>query len=320
MAEKLSEEWNRIIHRIGRERNSIMRTVERTASLLKHNAKTFAFYCLPIAFLLVTVGESTVPAEKVSPLDILFPYEWVGNIDRVDFNEPSGIVFHPQRGTLFVVGDNGDICEIQTDGTLVKQKRIRSGDFEGITCDPSAGLLYIAVEGEEKIIQMDPEDFGVLREFAIDRIFQGKTVLKAGGSGIEAIAFVPDANHPEGGTFYVSNQAFDLSNMEDPSAIFEVEVPLKSGPAGDTTAKIIKHFALGLIDLSGLHYDSVNDRLCVISDATNTFFEITKVGKILRSYAFPGNDQEGITVDGEGFLYIAQDSGGIIKVKWNGQR
>ena len=50
------------------------------------------------------------------------------------------------------------------------------------------------------------------------------------------------------------------------------------------------------------------------------FFEITRVGEILSAYAFPGNDQEGITVDGEGFLYIAQDSGGIIKLKWDRER
>ncbi len=40
----------------------------------------------------------------------------------------------------------------------VKQKRICDADFEGITCDPATGLLYIAVEGEEKIIEMDPGD------------------------------------------------------------------------------------------------------------------------------------------------------------------
>jgi uncharacterized protein YjiK len=293
-----------------------MRTIEYAARLIKDYAKRFY---LPVAFLLATFGGNAVSTEGMSPFDILFPHQWVGNIDRVDFNEPSGIVFHSQRGTLFVVGDNGDICEIQRDGILVKQKRISTADFEGITCDPSTGLLYIAVEGEEKIIEIDPEDLGVLREFAIDRAFQEKTVLKAGGSGIEAIAFVPDADHPEGGTFYVTNQAFDLNDMEDPSAIFQIEVPLKTGSAGDSTAKIIRYFTLEVIDLSGLHYDSVHGQLCVISDATNTFFQITKAGKILRSYAFPGNDQEGITVDSEGFLYIAQDSGGIIKVKWNRQ-
>jgi len=38
------------------------------------------------------------------------------------------LVFYHQRGTLFVVGDEGDICEIQKDGTLVKQKRIKGDD------------------------------------------------------------------------------------------------------------------------------------------------------------------------------------------------
>lgn len=72
-----------------------------------------------------------------------------GNIDRVGFKEPSGICFHPARETLFVVGDRGHVGEMQTDGTLVRERRIRKADFEGITCNPGTGLLYIAVEGEE---------------------------------------------------------------------------------------------------------------------------------------------------------------------------
>jgi uncharacterized protein YjiK len=145
-------------------------------------------------------------------------------------------------------------------------------------------------------------------------------VLKAEGPGIEAITFVPDSHHPEGGTFYVANQGYDLNSTEDPSAIFEVEIPLKRGSAADSTAKIIRFFTLGVVDLSGLHYNKANDRLYVISDATNTFFEITKAGYVVRSYALPGDNQEGITVDGEGFVYITQDSGGIIKFQWNRER
>jgi DNA-binding beta-propeller fold protein YncE len=287
---------------------------------MRTEAKRCVLYCLLIALLWVILGKRAISSEKLDVLNILFPYQWVGNIDQVNFNEPSGIVFHPWRGTLFVVGDEGDICEIQRDGTFVKQKRIRQADFEGITCDPATGLLYIAVEGEERVVEIDPEDFRVLREFSIDRTFQGKMVLKAGGAGIEAMTFVPDSHHPDGGTFYVANQGFDLNSTEDPSAIFEIEIPLKSDSAGDSTAKIVRFFTLGVIDLSGLHYDRVNDRLYVISDATNTFFEITKAGHIVRSYAFPGDNQEGITVDEEGFVYIAQDSGGIIKLQWNRER
>ena len=273
---------------------------------------------IPLALFLTMLSGCATPIKNdVDPLDILFLHQWVGNIDQVHFNEPSGIVFHPGRGTLFVVGDEGDICEIREDGALIKQKRIRHADFEGITCDPSTGLLYIAVEGEEKIVEIDPEDFGVLREFAIERTFQGSVVLKSGGQGIETISFVPDPNHPEGGTFYVANQGFDLKDKEDPSAIFEVEAPLKSGPGGDLTAKILRSFSIGVVDLSGSHYDKASDLIYVISDATNTFFEITRTGKVLRAYAFPGDNQEGIAVDDKGFVYIAQDSGGIIKVKWD---
>jgi uncharacterized protein YjiK len=266
--------------------------------------------------LTVFAGCSTSPKREASPLSILFPYEWIGNIDQVEFIEPSGIVFYPNRGTLFVVGDEGDICEIHPDGTVVKQKRIRHADFEGITYDPSSGFLYIAEERVEKILEVSSDDFSVLREFSIDRTFKNAIVLKEGGQGIESITFVPDSKHPEGGTFFISNQGFTLDNQEDPSALFEVEAPLRSGSGKDLKARIIRMYSLGIIDLSGLHYDKSNDRLYIISDATNSLFEITRKGEILKSYAFPGDNQEGIAIDNENNIYIAQDTGGIIKIKW----
>ncbi len=257
------------------------------------------------------------------PSKIAFPYEWLGNIDKDKFNEPSGAVYHPGRGTLFVVGDEGDICEITTEGVLVKKRlsgrHDRQGrrlDYEGVTYDPSTGLLYVAVEGQETILEIDPETFETMRRFPIERTFNGKLLMKEGGQGIEAITFVPNSKHPEGGTFYVANQSFSLDNQDDISAVFEVELPLRTAAPADAKGKILRYFSLGLIDLSGLHYDQLKGRLYVISDATNTFWEVTKEGKILRGYAFPGDNQEGLAVDPEGYVYIAQDSGGIIKIKW----
>ena len=270
--------------------------------------------CIAIGMGLLISGAAF--GEAVDPLGVLFQYQWIGNIDRTKFVEPSGITLHPSRGTLFVVSDEGYIEEIQRDGTPVKQERIRKADFEGVTCDPSTGLLYLAIEGEEKIIEVNPDDFSVTREFAIDRTFQGRTVLKKGGQGIECIAFVPDASHPEGGTFYVGNQSFDLADSEDLSAVFEVEVPLRSCGAGEPTATIIRFLAPGVTDLSGIHYDRASDHLYVISDATNTFLEITRAGEVLRAFAFPGQNQEGIAVDEDGNVFVAQDSGGIVKMKW----
>jgi uncharacterized protein YjiK len=48
-----------------------------------------------------------------------------------------------------------------------------------------------------------------------------------------------------------------------------------------------------------------------------TLFELTGDGDILEAYTLPGDNQEGIAGDENGFLYIAQDSGGIIKVQWD---
>lgn len=244
---------------------------------------------------------------------IVFRYEWVGDIDKIGLNEPSGICWHASRGTLFVVGDEGDLCEIAADGDLVQHKVIRAADFEGVTYDPASGLVYLAVEEEEAIVEIDPETFEVLREFSLPRDFRGKTRLKTGGEGIEGITFIPDPQHREGGVFYVANQAFTLSDEQDISAVFQVELPLRTRMG---EARITGYFVPGIIDLSGLHYDPITDRILVISDATNLILEYSRDHHLLSVQAFPGDNQEGITVGSDDFLYIAQDSGGILKLKW----
>lgn len=268
---------------------------------------------LAIGFVLLSGGCRNGAGLEDAFLGIIFPNQWVGDIDKIKFNEPSGICWHESRGTLFVIGDEGDICEIKADGTPVKQKHLRDGDFEGVTYDRSSGLLYIVEEEAESIIEIDPETFEILREFSVPREFEGRTLLKAGGEGFEGITFVGDADHKDGGVFYVANQAFTLSNEQDISAVFLVELPLRS-KAGE--ARITGYFEPGVIDLSGLNYDSSTGNILVISDSTNTIFEYSRKHELLSFYAFPGDNQEGVTVDSEGYIYIAQDTGGIIKLKW----
>ena len=264
----------------------------------------FSSFCIVFALVL---GRASA-----DPLAILFPYQYKGNIDKVEFDEPSGLVYHPGRETIFVVGDNGDLCEIQTDGTPVKNVHHSEADYEGITCDPATGLLYVAVEGEEKILELDPEDLSLRRTFSIGRTFDGKAVLKEGEQGIEGIAFAPDAAHPEGGVFYVANQGINLAVEEDLAAVCEVVLPLRSSDQG-ATVSIESYFEPGFIDVSGLHYDADSDLLILIGDAANSIFYARRTGELIGGHALPGNNQEGIAADAEGNIYIAQDSGGIIK-------
>ncbi len=245
---------------------------------------------------------------------IVFVNKYVGDIDKLEINEPSGICLHRGRGTLFLVGDEGYVCEVELDGSPVKEKVIAEGeDFEGVTFDPATGLLYVVIEEKELVLEVDPGTFEILREFQVPREFEGKTLLDAEGEGIEGITFVPDSKHPEGGFFYVANQSYNLSNEQDISAIFSLELPLRSKTS---EPRITGYFEPGIIDLAGLHYDPETGHVLVVADSPNILLEYSAQHELLNVYAFPGDNQEGIAVDSEGYIYIAQDSGGILKLEW----
>jgi ribosomal protein L24E len=261
------------------------------------------------ALFLVTVAHA-----DTDPLQALFPHEYLGNIDTTAFTEPSGLTYHPGRGSLFVVSDEGQIAEFDLDGLRLQHVVFERTDFEGITCDPGTGLLYVAVEGAEQVIEFEPDGLIRRRTFHLGRTFDGQTVMAKGGQGIEGIAFAPAADGAKGGSFYIANQGFTIDSGDDRSVVCRFPLP----PAGSAEAPLKAEtcFAPGMIDIAGLFYDAPRQRLYLVSDSTNSFAETDPDGHLLQLYAFPGQAQEGIALDPQGHLYIAQDSGGIIKVRW----
>jgi uncharacterized protein YjiK len=225
--------------------------------------------------------------------------------------EPSGIAYHPGRRTLFVVSDQGEVVEIRPNGGIVSRATV-GGDLEGATIDPATGLLYVVIEGEDVILEIDPESKTILRRFAVDRACRGDPAFLRKSApydnGLESLAFVPDPRHPEGGTFYAGNQ-------EDPSCLMELSVPVRSASGTEAWATIVRALGTDLQDPSGMYFDAETRLLNIVCDAPNLLLEVRLDGTIARCYAFPGNDQEGVCRDPEGFIYIAQDSGGILKLK-----
>ena len=111
-----------------------------------------------------------------------------------------------------------------------------------------------------------------------------------------------------------ANMVSDATGLPaDLSAVVHVELPIRSRKG---RPKLLGYFTPGVIDLSGLHYDPRTGHVFVISDSTNTILEYSREQTLLNAYAFPGDNQEGITVDDAGYIYVAQDSGGVIKFKW----
>lgn len=266
---------------------------------------------------MILIFFSACTQDKYAPT-IRFPYLWLdepgygGYIDKQEFLEPSGICFHPMRKTLFVVSDEGEITEIETDGTPVFRMKI-PGDLEGVTVNPETGLLYLIKEGEDIILEFDADKREVLRTFPLNRTYRENPAFieKQKGqydNGIESIEFVQAANHPEGGTFYIGNQW-------DPPCVMEVLIPIKTSRKKTAEARILRVLPLEVHDPAALFYDPKTGLLNVVSDADNILVEVSMDGKIVREYAFLGDEQEGIARDDEDYLYIAQDRGGILKVK-----
>jgi len=236
------------------------------------------------------------------------------NTDRRYCREPSGIVFSARRGTLFVVDDEGAICELQLDGTLVKKKRINRADLEGLTLDPATGLLYAIEEHTKTILEINPGSFELLRQFQIETT-PGihLPTEKHSSKGIEAITFIPDPGHPSGGTFFIAGKGWRTRHAKSVAAVYEIDVPLHDTAAASRTAYMVRYFEPGISDLSGLHYDNRLQQLLLISDSHDTLMLLTTDGKTRASYPLPGKNQEGITLDSEGYLYLAEDSGNIIR-------
>ena len=267
---------------------------------------------LLVYFLVRMEQSATQQTAEVRPIPL--PYNWIGRITKAQIAEPSGITYHPVRRSLFIADDSGSVHEVDLHGTFIQAKGLNELDIEGITIDPNTGLLYAAVEDDEVIIELEPETLTVQRKFRIVRNFKGELLLKKGGMGIEAIAFVPDASHPEGGTFWVGNQSFSLKAKDEPSVVCEVVVPLRTATAAISDAAIINAYKMNFIDISGLAYDAQDDVLVLISDTTNLLVEMNREGTILSKYLLPGDEQEGVTLDGLGYMYIAQENGTIIKL------
>lgn len=222
-----------------------------------------------------------------------------------DFKEPSGIIYHPSRHSLFLIGDEGDIGEMALDGTLLRQFHL-GGDLEAITVNPSSGLLYVAREGYELIYEVRPDDFSVLRRFGIDRTWQGNpNFLKRGGDGIEGLTFVPDDTDPEGGRLWAVNQY-------DPPVLVELAIPLKTSTEKYATAKILRAIPVDPAPLSEVTWDPVHREFLVLSALWKRVAVLDADGKYERSVHVPGFMPEGLTRLPDARYAIAQDSGGVV--------
>ena len=219
--------------------------------------------------------------------------------------EPSGMTWHPRLKKLVIVGDDGDTTTMNIDGSDAQNTFFRINvktDFEAVTiADPKTDFVYIGTERPNTLIEYNIVTQEYTRQFKL-----GHILPHAGNEGIEAVAFVPDVNDPEGGLFYIGYQKT--------GSIYRVRLPIKSSSTA-TDSTYLDHFTPlpEHTDLAGLTWDHANNRLLALWDKPNILVALTRDGKIIKQWhKVRGANQEGIVmIDGD--LYIAEDSGDLYK-------
>jgi len=253
--------------------------------------------------------------------------------------EPSGLAVDKQ-GRVWVISDNGRIGILDHKSRKIISKRMnRRGDYEGITFGPR-GELFVVEEGADDIIKFTPNGMTSLAIYNIKRKFNGEKVIPKKGNGLESLAyyredrkywyfittnqskkiakhvtdlygtekFSPDFFSDE--SMLADDFSINMSGTKDASAIIVIGIS-KLGSSN----RIVEYYSVNIKDMSAVFYSKGN--LFVVSDKENRLYHFQKncCGIVLLdSFPLVGNNQEGIVIDGNGDIYIAQDSGSVIKL------
>ena len=214
--------------------------------------------------------------------------------------EASGICYSKNSNTLFVANDEGSIFEISLDGKILRKEKIGKYDLEGVACDDKNSNLLFAVEVDESVLVVDMKSWKVKKEVKIDRKYRDKMVLKKDKEhGIEAIIMIND-------DIYISNQSYKKYPDKDASIVFKISGLEKKKSKIES---IIKH---NFVDVAGLSY--FEGFLYMVSDKKNLLIKYDiKRKKVIKKIKLPHFAQEGITFDGKGNIYFADDEGRVLK-------
>lgn len=208
--------------------------------------------------------------------------------------EPSGAVWHAGLNQLLIVGDDGDVTKMDSDGTN-QTTWSPGGDLEGITItNPQGSIAYLGREHPDAVLEFNL-DTGLLTGNSWD--LTSWMASSNNNQGLEALTYVD-------GRFY--------AGLQETGTIYIFEL----GGGGAVTFIGTMASPGGRTDISGLHYDDVTETLYAIYDGDNVIAEMTVDGTLLREYTLVGNNQEGLALmsecpAGEATVFISEDSGDV---------
>ncbi len=296
------------------------------------------------AFASVAGGETGSPGRRrnASPLSgiDLSTYVRVGRFDLPEptrtpappnnllAQEASAVTYNWDTDTLFVVGDGGTaVVQVTKTGQLIDTMTLAPGGSpQGTTFYDTEGITYV---GGGRFVLVEERD----RQVNLFTYVPGGTLTRADVKTVKLGTFVGNIGI-EGITFDPASAGFVAVKEIDPEGIFQTGIDFDAGtatngsPATDESVNLFDPALAGLLDfadvfsLSNLFSLTGPDanRLLVLSQESGKLVNIDRGGVVHSSLtirgdadnplAVPLQQDEGLTMDGNGVLYIVNENGG----------
>jgi uncharacterized protein YjiK len=242
--------------------------------------------------------------------------------------EASGVTYDWDTNTLFVVGDGGtSVVQVSKTGALIDSMTLAPGGSpQGTTFYDTEGITYIGngefVMTEERDRQLVKFTYAAGTTLTREQTKTVKLGTTIGNIGLEGVT-----NDPETGGFIA------VKEME-PEGIFQTGINWEAGtatngsPTAENSTNLFTPSLAGTADFSDLFAlanlkalsGAEKSHLLIISQESGRIVNIDRSGNVsstLTLHSDPGNPltipeqtQEGVTMDEEGNLYVANENGG----------
>jgi len=221
--------------------------------------------------------------------------------------EASGIAWHPARGRLFAVGDRGTLAEIDRTGAVVAMHHV-GGNLEDVTVHGPSGRLVLLAEKKGELVVWDPAAAAETARFALDVAgVLGREPVDR-NQGFEGIVFRAEAGRPGGGVFHLVHQRKPARLV---TIAFDPTAPARALGATDVLAR---HVLKPHDDLTAVAWSDTLGRLLVIAESADRLLVVSPDGTIDADLPLPGEQQEGLTLDPEGALWVADERRGLLRL------
>jgi uncharacterized protein YjiK len=221
--------------------------------------------------------------------------------------EASGIAWHPARGRLFAVGDRGTLVEVERTGTVVATHHV-GGNLEDVTVHGPSGRLVLLAEKTGELVVWDPAAAAETARFALDVAGVLGREPADRNQGFEGIVFRAEAGRPGGGVFHLVHQRKPARLV---TIAFDPTAPARTLGASDVLAR---HALKPHDDLTAVAWSDRLGRLLVIADSDDRLLVVSLDGTIDAELLLPGEQQEGLALDPEGVLWVADERRGLLRL------